>query len=127
MAKKEFTYRGKTTDELKKLSINEFMELVPSRERRKIKRGFTETEKKFLKTVSKGKNNIKTHARDMMIIPQMIGLTILIYQGKEYVAVLIQEDMLGHRLGEFAQTRRKVSHSAPGVGATKSSGAVSVK
>lgn len=127
MAKKEFAFRGKTIEELKAMSINEFMELIPSRQRRKIKRGFTEVEKKFLKKVNAGKNNIETHARDMIVLPQMVGLTIKIHQGKEFTPVIIQEEMVGHLLGEFAQTRRKVGHSSPGVGATKSSGAVSVK
>jgi len=103
------------------------MELIPSRQRRKIKRGFTEVEKKFLKKVNAGKNNIETHARDMIVLPQMVGLTIKIHQGKEFTPVIIQEEMVGHLLGEFAQTRKKVGHSSPGVGATKSSGAVSVK
>ncbi len=127
MAKKEFSFKGKSLEELKAMSINEFMELIPSRQRRKIKRGFTEVEKTFLKKVNAGKNNIETHARDMVILPQMVGMTIKIHQGKEFVSVIIQEEMIGHLLGEFAMTRRKVGHSSPGVGATKSSGAVSVK
>lgn len=127
MAKKEFSFRGKSLEELKGMSINEFMELIPSRQRRKIKRGFTDVEKTFLKKVNAGKNNIETHARDMVVLPQMVGMTIKIHQGKEFVSVIIQEEMIGHLLGEFAMTRKKVGHSSPGVGATKSSGAVSVK
>ncbi len=127
MAKKEFTFRGKTLEELKKLSLNEFMELVPSRQRRKFKRGFTDREKKFLKKIESGKNNVETHAREMVILPVMVGKTIKIHQGKEFFPVLIQEEMVGHVLGEFALTRRKVGHSSPGVGSTKSSGSVSMK
>ena len=63
----------------------------------------------------------------MIIVPDMLGLTILVYQGKEFFPVSVSEEMLGHYLGEFAQTRVKVKHSAPGIGATKSSASVSVK
>ncbi|MEM3126765.1 MAG: 30S ribosomal protein S19 [Candidatus Woesearchaeota archaeon] len=127
MARKEFTYRGKSLEELKKMSIQEFSLLVPSRERRKIKRGFTEAEQKLLKAIQKNPKNIETHCRDMLIIPQMIGLIIKIYNGKEFVPVTIEPEMLGHRLGEFALTRKSVTHSAPGIGATRSSAAISVR
>ncbi|MBN2420882.1 30S ribosomal protein S19 [Candidatus Woesearchaeota archaeon] len=126
MAKKEFTYRGKTTDELKKLSIQEFMNLIPSRERRKIKRGFTDQEKILLKDIRTGKNDVETHCRDMIILPEMIGLTIKVHTGKEFFPVLIAEDMIGHKLGEFAMTRKNVHHGAAGIGATKSSAHASV-
>lgn len=124
---KEFTYRGKTTEELKKMDLKEFAGLLRSRERRRIKRGFTEDQKKILAAVRAGKNNIKTHVRDMLIVPEMIGLVFKIHSGKEYVIVTIQGDMIGHYLGEFAMTRKKVSHGSPGIGATKSSAAISVK
>ena len=127
MAKKTFTYRGKTLEELKDMSIQEFMKLVPSSARRKLKRGFTDAEKKTLAKLAKNKNNVETHCRDLVILPSMVGLTIKIHQGKEHFPVLIQEEMIGHRLGEFAQTRRRVAHSSPGVGATKSSSALSVR
>ena len=127
MAKKEFTFYGKTVDELKKMTLDDFAKLVPSRERRKIKRGFTDAEKRLLVRVRKNEVNIETHCRDMMIIPDMIGQQIRVYNGKEFQAVAINEEMLGHRLGEFALTRKSVHHSAPGIGATKWSGALSVK
>ncbi len=127
MAKKIFTYKGKTIEELKKMSIDEFMQLVPSRIRRTLKRGFSEEQKKLVEKLKKGKNNIRTHCRDMPIVPFMIGLTLMVHQGKEFFPVTITEEMLGHRLGEFALTRKRVEHSAPGIGATKSSAALSVK
>ena len=127
MARKEFSYRGKTLDELRTLSIQQLAELLPSRQRRKIKRGFTEQEKTFLKRLSKNKPNLKTHCRDMLVLPEMVGKTIKIYTGKEFAPVLIQEEMIGHYFGEFVSTRRKVSHSAPGIGATRSSASLSVK
>ncbi len=126
MARKEFLFRGKKIDDLKSLSLNEFAELLKSRERRKIKRGFTEEEKKLLKDLER-KNEVKTHCRDMVILPLMVGKTINVYNGKEFVAVRVTAEMLGHRLGEFALTRKRVQHHAPGVGATRSSQALSVR
>jgi small subunit ribosomal protein S19 len=126
MAKKEFLFRGKTVDELKSLSLNEFADLLKSRERRKIKRGFTEEEKKLIKELEK-KDSVKTHCRDAIILPLMVGKTIMVHNGKEFVQVNVTAEMLGHRLGEFALTRRRVQHHAPGVGATKSSQALSVR
>ena len=127
MARKEFTYRGKTLEELKRLSLTEFMQLIPSRQRRTLKRGFTDQEKLLLKKIRQKKGNIETHCRDMIVLPEMMGLTIKVHQGKEFIPVLIQEEMIGHVLGEFAMTRRRVQHNAPGIGATKSSGALSVR
>ena len=123
---KEFTYKGKTIEELKKLSLDDFAKLVPSRQRRKMKRGFTDDEKKFLEKLKK-KKEIRTHLRDLIVFPEMVGKKIHIHDGKGFVFVEIIPDMLGHYLGEFAMTRRKVQHSAPGIGATRSSSAVSVK
>jgi len=124
---KEFLFRGKKLDEIKKLSIQEFMLLVPSRERRKLKRGFTEQEKVFLENLRAGEKEPKTHCRDLIVLPEMLGRLIKIHNGKEWLPVAIEPEMLGHRLGEFAQTRRKVSHSAPGIGATRSSASLSVR
>ena len=127
MAKKEFTYKGKTLDELKKLSLNELAQLLPSRQRRKIKRQFTDQHKILLKKLRANEKNIETHCRDMIILPEMLGSTIKVYQGREFVPDIILPEMLGHYLGEFALTRKKVAHSAPGIGATRSSASLSVK
>ena len=127
MARKEFTYRGKTLEELKKLSINELASLLPARQRRTLKRDFTEQQKILLKKIRKNESNIKTHCRDMVILPEMVGKTIKVYSGKEFIPVVIVDEMIGHCLGEFILTRKKVAHSAPGIGATRSSAALSVK
>ncbi|MEK6858233.1 MAG: 30S ribosomal protein S19 [Nanoarchaeota archaeon] len=127
MAIKTFNYRGRSLEELQKMSLEEFSKLLPARERRKIKRGLTEVEKKFLEDIKSGSKNIKTQARDMLIVPQMVGNTIKIYNGKEWISLIIGTEMLGHRLGEFSMTRKKVEHSAPGIGATKSSASLSVR
>ena len=127
MAKKEFTYKGKSVEELKKLSISELAALFPSKCRRKIKKGFTDQEKILLKKIRSSQKNIETHCRDMIILPEMIGLTIKVHNGKTFVPLAVQEEMMGHCLGEFALTRRRVAHSAPGIGATRSSASLSVK
>ena len=127
MAKKEFTYRGKTLEELKEMSLSDFMLLLPARERRSLKRGFTEQQKILLKHIRAKKSNIETHCKDMIILPEMIGLPIRIHNGKEFIAVTIQDEMIGHFLGEFVITRKRIEHSAPGIGATRSSAALSVK
>lgn len=124
---KEFTYRGKRIEELTKLSTDEFAELVPSRERRKIKRGFTEVEKKFIESINKNEKEIRAQCRDMIILPQMIGKIIKVHNGKEWTLLQIEPEMIAHRLGEFALTRKTVKHSAPGIGATRSSASLSVR
>ncbi len=126
MVKKEFMYRGKSLEDLQKMSMAELMNMLPSRQRRDLKRGLSD-EKKYLLKKLKTKDNVETHLRDMIILPEMIGKTIKIHNGKEFQPVLLEPDMIGHYLGEFAQTRKKVTHSAPGIGATKSSASASVK
>ena len=121
--KKQFTYRGKSLEELRKLSIREFAQYLPARERRYVLRNFSEIEK-FMNRVrekkQKGKD-IKTHSRSIVVVPEMVGLTIQIYNGKQFVPIQISDEMLGHRLGEFSPTRAKVKHTKAGVGATKGS------
>ena len=127
MAKKEFTYRGKGIEELKNMSLNELASLLPARQRRSLKRGLTEQQKILLSRIKKNKVNLKTHCRDMVILPEMIGKTIKVYNGKEFAPVIIVDEMIGHCLGEYALTRQRVEHSAPGIGATRSSASLSVK
>lgn len=127
MVKKETTWRGKKPEEVGKMDLKELAMLLPARQRRTLKRGLTEQQKILLKRVEKGDNNIKTHCRNILILPNMIGKTFLVYNGKDFVAVRVELEMLGHYLGEFALTRKTVKHSAPGIGATRSSAAISVK
>ena len=127
MVKKEFTFKGKNITELKKLSLNEVAQLLNARQRRKIKRGFTEQQKILLKKLRIESRDIETHCRDMIILPEMVGKKVKIHNGKEFATLTIEQDMIGHYLGEFALTRKKVQHSAPGIGATRSSASLSVK
>ena len=127
MAKKIFTYKGKTLEELEKMSINELASIMPARQRRTLRRGFTEQQKILLKRIDAKENNIETHCRDMIILPKMVGMSIKVYSGKVFMPVIVQPEMIGHLLGEFVMTRKKVAHSAPGIGATRSTASISVK
>ena len=129
---KIFSYRGKTIEELKKLDLNEFIKLLPARQRRSLKRGITDNQKKLLLKIDKTlqgvyKKPIRTHCRDMIIFPKMVGLTIHIHAGNKFLPIIIQPEFIGMYLGELTMTRAKVAHSAPGIGATRSSAAISVK
>ncbi len=127
MAKKVLTFKGKTVEELKEMGLTEFMELINSRSRRTLKRGFTDAQQILLKRLKTAKKPLKTHCRDLVIVPDMLEKKLLVHSGKEWVSVEINIEMLGKKLGEFALTRKKVSHSAPGVGATRSSKHLSVR
>ncbi len=124
----KFRYRGKTLEELQAMSLEEFKKLVTSRERRMLNR-MNEKEKAFIEKVNNSKENafIKTQLRDMVVLPSFVNKKIGIYNGKEYVSVIIQPEMIGHRLGEFSQTRKEVKHSGAGIGATRSSKNVAKK
>ncbi len=127
MAKKEFKYRGKSIEELQAMSMKELADIFPSAARRKIKRGFTEQEKILIRNLKASSKPIKTHCRTMLILPDMVGREIQVHTGKLFVPVHIIIEMVGDRLGDYALSRKRVAHSSPGVGATRSSSNVSVK
>src|SRR3989338_1441702 len=91
---KETRWYGKSPEEVKVMSLEEFAKFLPSRARRKLKRGFTDAEKIFLNRLSK-KDKLRTHCRDMLILPQMLNRTIMIYNGKEYFPITVVPEMLG--------------------------------
>ncbi len=124
---KEFKFRGKTVEELRKMDLTEFAKLLDSRKRRSLMRGLTDAQKDLLEGIRKGKEYIKTHARDMVILPEMVGSKIGIHNGQDFVEVEIKPEMIGKFLGEFAETRKSVDHSAPGLGATRTSKHVPLK
>jgi small subunit ribosomal protein S19 len=119
--KKEFTYRGKTIEELKILDVREFAKFLRSRQKRSVLRQFQEIEKFVNRSKEKigKKKPVRTHQRDLVIMPEMVGWKIYIYNGNKFVPVEIIGDMLGHTFGEFAPTRGRIKHSKAGVGATK--------
>lgn len=120
--KKEQTFRGKTLEELTSLGVREFAKLLPSGRKRNILRNFQEHEK-FLKRVKeklkKGKKMIKTHKRDLVIMPELIGVKMGVYNGREFIPVEIMFEMLGHKLGEFSVSRAKAKHSKDDKGKPK--------
>ncbi|MBN1324246.1 MAG: 30S ribosomal protein S19 [Methanotrichaceae archaeon] len=124
--KVEFTYRGKKVAELAKMSQDELAQLLPARQRRKIKRGLSKEHKKFQATI-KGVELIRTHLRDMIVFPDMVGKQVEIYNGRKFERVEIMPEMIGHYLGEYSLTRSRVSHGSAGVGATRSSKFVPLK
>jgi small subunit ribosomal protein S19 len=120
---KDRFFRGIEVEDLKKMDTREFAKLVKARPRRAIIRNYDLIEKFVNKCELCSTQNkpIKTHARSMVIVPKMIGKTILVYNGKEFLRNDITEEMLGHRLGEFSLTRKIAKHTKAGVGATKGS------
>jgi small subunit ribosomal protein S19 len=132
---KEFLYRGLTLNQLESISMDEFIHLLPSRQRRSLRRGLSAEQRKLLENIRLTKESmrqgkpmtVKTHARDMIILPEMVGVTILVHNGKEFVSITITPEMIGYYLGEFAITNKPVRHGTPGIGASRSSMYVPLK
>ena len=124
---KNFRYRGKRLDELLNMPMDEFIKLLPARQRRSLKRGFTEAQRRLLEKIRKYRREgkldkvIKTHVRDLVILPELIGLKLAVYNGKEFVEFTVTPEMIGHYLGEYSITTKKVEHGEPGLKATRSS------
>ena len=118
-----FLYRGQALEDLLALSHEEQLALMPSRARRFFGRTFDHDTQVFwekVKAAGEG-DELRTHLRDFPVMPQMVGKMIHIHNGKEFQKVGISAEMIGHKLGEFAPTRKAVKHTGPGVGATRSS------
>jgi small subunit ribosomal protein S19 len=132
---KEFMYRGYTLNQLQSMSMDEFINLLPSRQRRSLHRGLTPEQRILLEKIRNAKEiqgkgtakPIKTHVRDTIILPEMVGATIHVHNGKEFVSLEIKPEMIGHYLGEFAITNKPVKHGTPGIGASRSSMYVPLK
>ncbi|MFQ5940949.1 MAG: 30S ribosomal protein S19 [Nitrososphaerales archaeon] len=121
---REFKYRGHSVDELKAMSPDTLLSILSARQRRSLTRGLTDQQRiliEEIKNVKKSKNPVKTHSRDLIILPYMVGLTIHVHNGKEFTPVEIKPEMIGHYLGEYVMTNKRVVHGAPGVGASRSS------
>lgn len=123
---REYKYRGHSLEQLQGMSFESFLGLLPSRQRRTLNRGISDEKKKLIEETrlakdGKIKGPIKTHARDMVVLPSMVGLTIHVHSGKEFVALEIKPEMVGHYIGEYVITNKKVVHGTPGIGASRSS------
>lgn len=129
----EFTFRGHTVDELQEMELEEVAELLPARQRRSIERGLSIEKQKLLEKAESrepeesANNPIRTHLRDMPIVPAFVNKTFAVYNGQEFERVQVRPEMLGHYLGEFQLTRTSVEHGQAGIGATRSSKFVPLK
>ena len=121
--KREFSFRGKSLDELKALSLEELGKLLGARARRSIRRGFNDETSRFFARMSEtpAEKTVRTHCRDALVLPAHVGRKVAIHTGKEFKELEVRPEMIGHYYGEFALTRRFEKHSGPGVGATRSS------
>jgi len=133
---KKYSYRGVELDALLDLSNEEFVDLVHCRARRRFNRGLTRKPKRLIEKLRKAKKEalpnekpatVKTHLRDMIIVPEMIGSVVGIYNGKVFNAVEIKPEMTGFYLGEFSITYKPVGHGRPGLGSTNSSRYIPLK
>jgi len=132
---KQFKYRGYSLEQLQALSMDEFIRLLPARHRRSLQRGLTPEQRKLLEELRAAKKpgresgglQMKTHCRDLIVLPEMVGVTINLHNGKEFAPVEVKAEMIGHYLGEFAITNKRVSHGTPGIGASRSSMYVPLK
>lgn len=129
----EFTYRGHTLEELQEMDVDDVAELLPARQRRTIVRGLSTAHEKLLDTVDArdsedtAANPIRTHLRDMPILPEMVGYTFAVHNGQSFERVEVEPEMIGHYLGEFQLTRKQIEHGQAGIGATRSSKFVPLK
>ena len=123
---REFKYRGLSQKELEELPLDKLLKLFPARIRRSLTRGINDNKRKLIGEIKAAKEGklktpINTHLRDLIILPYMIGTTVNVFSGKEFVPVTITSEMVSHYLGEYSITNKRVSHGAPGVGASRSS------
>jgi len=123
---KEFRFKGHSLEELQSMSTESMLKLLPSRARRSLNRGVSDEKRKLLEDVramkdGKLEGQIRTHARDMIVLPSMVGLTIAVHNGREFVPLMVKPEMIGRYLGEFVITNKKVVHGTPGIGASRSS------
>ena len=123
---RQFNYHGLSQKELEGLSLEKLLKLFPARTRRSLTRGINDNKRKLIGEIKatkagKLKTVIKTHLRDLLVLPYMTGVTVNVFSGKEFVPVTIITEMVGHYLGEYVITNKRVSHGAPGVGASRSS------
>lgn len=120
---REALYRGMSIEGIRELSWEEQLEIMPSRVRRFFGRSFDDETNAFWKKVQAAGegDELRTHLRDFPVVPHMVDKIVHVYNGKEFMKVGVTTEMIGHKLGEFALTRKPVKHTGPGVGATRSS------
>jgi small subunit ribosomal protein S15e len=117
-------------------SNRQLTQLVHARARRRFQRGLKRRAATLMTKLRKAKTEappnekpatVKTHLRDMIVVPEMIGSVIGIYNGKLFNTVEIKPEMTGHYLAEFSISYKPVKHGRPGIGATHSSRFIPLK
>jgi small subunit ribosomal protein S15e len=133
---RKFTFRGVDLDQLLDMNNEDLMKLLHCRARRRLSRGLKRKPMALIKRLRKAKKEtvelekpqaIKTHLRDMIIVPEMVGSVVGVHQGKTFNSIEIKPEMIGHYLGEFSITYKPVKHGRPGIGATHSSRFIPLK
>ena len=134
---RQFFFRGVDLDTLLDLKTEQLMDLLTARARRRLaERGLGRGSMALIKKLRKAKREappgekpavVKTHLRDMIVVPEMIGSMIGVYNGKEFTAVEVKPGMVGRYLGEFSISYKPVRHGRPGIGATNSSRFIPLK
>jgi len=133
---RKFTYRGVDLDQLLDMNNEGLMELFTCRIRRKFSRGLKRKPMALIKKLRKKKKEapvnekpdvVKTHLRNMIVVPEMTGSIVGVYNGKVFTQVEIKPEMIGHYLGEFSISYKPVKHGRPGIGATHSSRFIPLK
>jgi small subunit ribosomal protein S19 len=127
---REFKFKGYAQEQLQTLSIEALLPLLNARQRRSLDKRvahyMNDEKRKFreeIKLAREGnlKGQLRTHIRDMIILPDMVGLSVNVHNGKDFSNITIKKEMIGHYLGEYAITNKRVQHGAPGVGSSRSS------
>lgn len=134
---KKFSFRGIDLDTLLGLSKKDLMGMLVARQRRRLStRGLQPKTQTLINKLRAAKKAapagekpaiVKTHLRNMVILPEMIGSVLAVYNGKVYNIVEIKPDMVGYYLGEFSITYKPIRHGRPGIGATNSSRFIPLK
>mmetsp|Transcript_1479 Transcript_1479/g.2126 ORF Transcript_1479/g.2126 Transcript_1479/m.2126 type:complete len:148 (-) Transcript_1479:149-592(-) len=133
---RKFTFRGVDLDQLLDLPPEKLVELFHARARRRFQRGLKRKPLALIKKLRKAKREapagekpepVRTHLRNMIIVPEMIGSVIGVYNGKTFNQVEIKPEMVSHYLGEFSISYKPVKHGRPGIGATHSSRFIPLK
>lgn len=97
------------------MDLDQLAEIMPARIRRTLRRGLSPEHQKLLRKIIKAKKTgkvVRTHLRDMPILPQMVGAKVGVYNGKTFVQVEIKPRMIGHYLGEFSPTHKLAEYTA---------------
>ncbi|AET38343.1 40S ribosomal protein uS19 Ecym_2631 [Eremothecium cymbalariae DBVPG len=120
---KTYSYKGVSLEKMLEMPTEEFVKLAPARVRRRFARGLSSKPAGLMKKLRAAKlatpvnekpSVVRTHLRNMIIVPEMIGSVVGVYNGKVFNQVEIKPEMVGHYLGEFSITYTPVRHGRAG-------------